>query len=100
MCSVDVSSQADVNKAVKTFAEENGNVIHHLVNGGQFLPTYELSRSSYFRVAACFISRGLDATLEDFNKSYQTNVCGYAFMTQAVHPYMKNAGGKLRKYVD
>lgn len=94
---VDVSSQADVTNAVKTFAEQNGSSIHHLVNGGQPLRNLLLNRSHLFYIAACFVSRGLDATLDDFNKSHQTNVCGYAFMVQAVYPYMKNAGGKLLK---
>jgi NAD(P)-dependent dehydrogenase (short-subunit alcohol dehydrogenase family) len=80
---------------VKTFAEQNGSIIHHLVNGGHCLENLLLKRSHAVHVAACFVSRGLDATLNDFNKSYQTNVCGYAFMAQAVYPYMKNAGGKL-----
>jgi hypothetical protein len=40
---VDVSSQIDVNNAVKAFAEQNGHVIHYLVNGGKqcYSITYE-----------------------------------------------------------
>ncbi|CAF0982157.1 unnamed protein product [Didymodactylos carnosus] len=74
---VDVCSFGDVKNAVYKFAEQNGGVIHHLVNG-----------------AATFIFKGLDATLEDFNKTFTTNVSGYAFTVQAVHPFMKKAGGK------
>lgn len=43
--------------------------------------------------AASFLSKGLDATTEDWERSLGVNVRGCANMVQACHPYMRRTGG-------
>ncbi|CAF1167414.1 unnamed protein product [Rotaria sordida] len=71
---VDVTSPEQIQKAVTAFGEANQGQIHHLING-----------------AVYFGSKGLQATPKDFQKTFETNVSAYAFMAQAVYPYMLKA---------
>jgi NAD(P)-dependent dehydrogenase (short-subunit alcohol dehydrogenase family) len=43
--------------------------------------------------AASFLSKGLEATTEDWDRSLGVNVRGCANMAQAAHPHMRNSGG-------
>jgi len=74
---VDVSKKEEASKAAAEFAKLNHGQIHHLFNN-----------------AVYFGSKGLNATQEDFRKSFDVNVIGYANMVQVCHPFMKAAGGK------
>jgi dihydroanticapsin dehydrogenase len=43
--------------------------------------------------AAAFVLKGLDATPEEWHRSFDVNVMGAAFMTRHVVPYMRGEGG-------
>ncbi len=75
--SVDVSDLAACRLAVQSFAVRQGRV-DFLVNS-----------------AVSFLSRGVDATTEDWNLSLGVNVRGNANMAQACHPFMKVTGGAI-----
>ena len=71
---VDVSDKKQCSEAVKNFAErsDNGGRIDGLVN-----------------CAVYFGSKAMDAQQEDWEKSLNVNVVGYANMVQCCFPYMK-----------
>jgi NAD(P)-dependent dehydrogenase (short-subunit alcohol dehydrogenase family) len=72
---VDVSDEARRREAVQAVAERHGR-LDYLVNS-----------------AVSFISKGLDATPSDWQRSLSVNVQGSAGMVQACHPFMKATGG-------
>jgi NAD(P)-dependent dehydrogenase (short-subunit alcohol dehydrogenase family) len=72
---VDVSDADACKQAVQEFAARQGR-LDYLVNS-----------------AVSFISKGLDSTTEDWDRSLGVNVRGCANMAQASYPAMKAAGG-------
>lgn len=74
---VDVSEAKACQQATQSVLAQHGRVDYLLNN------------------AASFISRGLDATTEDWEKSLGVNVRGYANMVQAVFEPMKQQGGAI-----
>ncbi len=68
---VDVSDAAACKRTVDTVAASNGGAIHVLFNNAGF-----------------FGSKGMTATPEDFRRSMDVNVAGYATMVQVCVPYM------------
>ncbi|XP_064638082.1 3-oxoacyl-[acyl-carrier-protein] reductase FabG-like [Lineus longissimus] len=73
---VNVTDKARCDEAVGSIAAENGGEVHMLFNN-----------------AACFLSKGLEATQEDWTKSFSVNVVGYSNMVQACYPYMHKGQG-------
>ena len=71
----DVADGAACRQAAAVALEKWGH-IHHLVNN-----------------AFSFTAKGLDATPEDWDRSMRVGPIGYANMTQAVFPALKQAGG-------
>ncbi|XP_064630703.1 meso-2,3-butanediol dehydrogenase-like [Lineus longissimus] len=69
---VDVSDKARCIEEVQKVAEQNGGVVHHLVDN-----------------AAYFDWKGLNAEHEDWRRTMTVNVEGYANMVQACYPYLK-----------
>jgi NAD(P)-dependent dehydrogenase (short-subunit alcohol dehydrogenase family) len=74
---LDVSDRDACRAQVDAFAEAAGR-IDALVNN-----------------AASFLSKGADATTEDWERSLGVNVRGCANMVQAVQPHMKRTGGGI-----
>ena len=72
---VDVSDPEVCRSAVQTFSEQVGR-LDYLVNN-----------------AASFLSKGMDATTEEWDHALSVNVRGYAQMTAACFEPMKAAGG-------
>jgi len=72
---VDVSDPARCIEAASEFANQTGR-LDYLVNN-----------------AASFLSKGLDATTEDWDHSLSVNIRGSAQMAQACYPSMKRSGG-------
>lgn len=72
---VDVSNAGACRQAVQEFADRRGR-LDCLVNS-----------------AVSFISKGLDSTTEDWDRSLGVNVRGCANMAQACYPAMQAAGG-------
>jgi NAD(P)-dependent dehydrogenase (short-subunit alcohol dehydrogenase family) len=72
---VDVSDVDACKAAVQAVNSQYGR-LHYLVNN-----------------AASFLSKGLNATTEDWNQSLGVNVRGYANMVQACYEPMRKAGG-------
>jgi NAD(P)-dependent dehydrogenase (short-subunit alcohol dehydrogenase family) len=72
---VDVSDQSAVRRAVDRVERENGR-LDLVVN-----------------CAASFISRGLDATVDDWERVFGVNVSGIAGVVRAAHPLLARAEG-------
>ncbi len=72
---VDVSEADACREAVQAFAAQQGR-LDYLVNS-----------------AVSFISKGVEATTQDWDRSLGVNVRGNAHMAQACHPLMKATGG-------
>ena len=73
---VDVSDKEACLEAVKKFSESNDGCLHYLVN-----------------CAAYFGSKGLAASQDDWEKSFQVNVVGYSNMVQSCYEYFKKTSG-------
>jgi NAD(P)-dependent dehydrogenase (short-subunit alcohol dehydrogenase family) len=72
---VDVSDPSECREAIAEFVSHAGR-LDFLVNN-----------------AASFLSKGLDATSEEWDHALRVNVRGYAQMAQTCFPAMKSAGG-------
>jgi NAD(P)-dependent dehydrogenase (short-subunit alcohol dehydrogenase family) len=71
----DVGIEQQAKQAVEQAASTWGT-IHLLVND-----------------AACFVQKGVDASVEEWYKPWETNLLGPALFTRLVYPFMRRSGG-------
>ncbi|XP_039265922.2 dihydroanticapsin 7-dehydrogenase-like [Styela clava] len=67
----DVVQKSSCVDAAKKIADDNGGTVHHLVN-----------------TVAYFCNKALEAEYDDWRKSFDVNVAGFANMVQACFPFM------------